>query len=105
MNENFKSQQDSGVIYAKTDKGTEEIQTRKYKLPQKLRSLLIVIDGKTPTDKILNMFSAMDKPSASSNELDLLGELSAMQINSGTEGVSASLEELERQGFIARRKA
>ena len=34
------------VIFNKTDKGREEIVTRKYQLHTRLRSLLVLIDGK-----------------------------------------------------------
>lgn len=41
----------STIIYDKTDKGREEIATRKYQLAPRLRSLLVLIDGKqTVTD-------------------------------------------------------
>jgi len=34
------------IIYDKTDKGREEIATRKWHLPSRMRSLLVLIDGK-----------------------------------------------------------
>ena len=34
------------IIFNKTDKGREEIVTRKYQLATRLRSLLVLIDGK-----------------------------------------------------------
>lgn len=34
------------AIYEKTDKGREEIATRQFRLPPKLRTLLVMIDGR-----------------------------------------------------------
>jgi hypothetical protein len=78
MSENTKGQSDPGIVYDKTDKGIEEIQTRKYNLSQKLRTLLIVVDGKKTQGAILNQFSTL-------------------------EGAAAALEELEQKGFIAKK--
>ena len=36
---------DAGILYQKTRKGEEEIRERRAKLPQKLRTMLILIDG------------------------------------------------------------
>jgi hypothetical protein len=65
-------------VYEKTGKGTEEIQTRKYGLLPKPRSILVAIDGKLDKGAILSEFAAM-------------------------EGAADALDELERQGFIAKR--
>jgi hypothetical protein len=43
-----------GSVYAKTDKGREEIATRKYRLPAKLRALLLLIDGQRSLDTLAN---------------------------------------------------
>ena len=40
-------------IYDKTDKGREEIATRKHQLPNRLRPLLVLIDGKQPISGLL----------------------------------------------------
>jgi hypothetical protein len=47
------------VLYDKTDKGREEIATRKYHLSSRLRSLLLVIDGRHDADGILEKFKAI----------------------------------------------
>jgi hypothetical protein len=62
-------------IYQKTDKGEEELRTRKYNLPQTLRQILIVVDGKSSIAKILEKAA-------------------------GFPNVGQSLEELAAQGFI-----
>jgi hypothetical protein len=40
-------------IYEKTDKGREEIATRKHQLPMRLRSVLVMIDGRQPLSALL----------------------------------------------------
>ena len=76
MNESKSHESDPGVVYKKTEKGLEEMQTRKYNLPQKLRAILSVIDGKTTVGSLLKQLYTM-------------------------EGVTTTLVELEQQGFIA----
>lgn len=38
---------DKHVIFTKTQKGKDEIETRRYRLPAKLRMALILVDGKS----------------------------------------------------------
>ena len=65
------------IIFDKTDKGREEIISRKYRLANRLRTLLVLIDGKQASD-------------------DLLSKVSSLGLN------QASVDELEQQGFIQR---
>jgi hypothetical protein len=67
---------DATTIYHKTDKGSEEIQSRKYKLAPKQRTILILIDGHTSAGDLDNAAKHMG-----------LGE--------------GYLEKLEHDGFIA----
>ncbi|MES2319724.1 MAG: hypothetical protein V4631_19770 [Pseudomonadota bacterium] len=46
-------------IYDKTDKGREEIATRKYHVPAKLRSLLVMIDGHRPLETLMKNFGPL----------------------------------------------
>jgi hypothetical protein len=46
-------------VYVKTDKGRDEIQTRKHQLPATLRSLLIMIDGRSTAGEILKQVAPM----------------------------------------------
>ena len=46
-------------IYDKTDKGRDEIATRKYHVPAKLRSLLVMIDGHRPLAVLMKNFSPL----------------------------------------------
>lgn len=63
-------------IYDKTDKGREEIATRKYQVPAKLRTLLVMIDGRHSLASLLKNFAVLGL----SNE---------------------HVDTLEQQGFIA----
>jgi hypothetical protein len=46
-------------IYNKTDKGREEIATRKYRVAPRLRTLLVMIDGRQPLGSLLTNFAAL----------------------------------------------
>jgi hypothetical protein len=46
-------------IYDKTDKGREEIATRKYQLAPRLRTLLVMIDGRHSPDSLLKDFAGL----------------------------------------------
>lgn len=65
-------------VYIKTEKGAEEIQSRTYKLAQKMRSLLIMIDGTKSIGGLMDSATA-------------LGDVGSM------------LVALEEQGFIKKR--
>lgn len=56
-------------ILDKTDKGREEIATRKYRLALRLRTLLLLIDGKHTAEEILKQVSALGLNEQSVNEL------------------------------------
>lgn len=49
-----------GTIFAKTDKGREEIATRKHQLPAKLRGLLLMIDGQRSLETLANHVGLVD---------------------------------------------
>ena len=63
-------------IFDKTDKGREEIATRKYRLASRLRTLLVLVDGKH-------------------DERDLLAKVAGLGLD------QQNLAELLRDGFIA----
>jgi hypothetical protein len=50
-------------IFDKTDKGREEIATRKYRLAPRLRTLLLLIDGKQTTGQLLQKIAGLDETS------------------------------------------
>jgi len=66
---------DPKTVLSKTDKGREEIETRKYKLDQRLRAVLITVNGKLTAAELVRQFSQ------------------ATDIN-------AQLEKLLREGFV-----
>lgn len=57
------------TVFDKTDKGREEIATRKYQLASRLRTLLVMIDGKHSADELLKKVSSLGLSEASLIEL------------------------------------
>jgi len=51
----------ASAIFAKTQKGFEEMTRRTYRLPARMRALLIMIDGKTPTGELLARAASGDE--------------------------------------------
>jgi hypothetical protein len=70
MSLNMNEQSDAWIVYEKTEKGVEEIQTRKHNLPQRFRTLLIVVDGKKTRGDILTQFSTLEGAAAVLGELE-----------------------------------
>lgn len=50
-------------IFDKTDKGREEIATRKYRLAPRLRTLLLLIDGKQTTSQLIQKIAGLEEQS------------------------------------------
>lgn len=44
------------AVLQKTEKGVAEVQTRQHKLEQKLRNLLIVVNGKATAGELVKQF-------------------------------------------------
>ncbi|MES2072418.1 MAG: hypothetical protein V4488_18815 [Pseudomonadota bacterium] len=59
----------STLIYDKTDKGREEIATRKYQLAPRLRTLLVMVDGKQTEDDLLKKVAGLGLSQQNLNEL------------------------------------
>jgi len=57
------------LVFDKSDKGREEIATRKHQLAPRLRSLLVLIDGKHSTDDLLKKVAGLGLDMQSINEL------------------------------------
>lgn len=57
------------IIYDKTDKGREEIATRKWQLPSRMRSLLVLIDGKKSDADIVQKIGGLGLTLQSLEEL------------------------------------
>ncbi len=47
------------AVLSKTAKGLEELETRRYKLDQRSRTLLIVVNGKASAAELLKKFESM----------------------------------------------
>ena len=56
-------------VYDKTEKGREEIATRKYRVSPRLRTLLVMIDGRLPLDALLKNFAGLGVTQDSVDEL------------------------------------
>jgi hypothetical protein len=56
-------------IYDKTDKGREEIATRKYQVPAKLRTLLVLIDGRHTLEWLLKNVAGLGLNEANVDQL------------------------------------
>ncbi|HEV2608862.1 MAG TPA: hypothetical protein VGU61_01245 [Noviherbaspirillum sp.] len=63
----------TNTIYDKTEKGREEISTRKHHLAPRLRTLLVMIDGKHDTNDLLKKVGTIGIDEQSVNELFALG--------------------------------
>lgn len=62
------------AIYSKTALGRQEVAERKLRLHPRLRSALIMIDGKTPYAQLRDMLRQLGEPA------DLIQQLSAMRL-------------------------
>lgn len=70
----------TAIIYDKTDKGRDEIATRKYQLASRLRTLLVMVDGKQTVDDLLKKVSGLGLGEQSIQELleqELIGPIVA----------------------------
>lgn len=56
-------------VFDKTDKGREEISTRKYQLAPRMRTLLVLVDGKQPKDELLKKVTGIGLSEESIDEL------------------------------------
>ena len=68
------------AVLSKTAKGVEEIETRKYRLDQRARTLLVVVNGKAPVAELVKRF-------------EMMGD------------ITPNLERLVEHGFIAEAQA
>lgn len=64
---------DPKKVYKKTEKGEEELRTRKCGLPQNLRQVLIFVDGKSNITKILEKAAGFPNVGQALEELSLQG--------------------------------
>src|SRR4051812_31542066 len=57
------------AVFEKTDKGREEIATRKHQLSLRMRSLLVLVDGKQNGEELLGKVSGLGLDAESLGEL------------------------------------
>ncbi|WP_332856185.1 hypothetical protein [Duganella sp. S19_KUP01_CR8] len=74
-------------IYDKTAKGRDEIATRKYQLAPRLRSLLVLIDGRRSEEELLRNVAGLGLTIAALNEL-LEGEFIVLSTSYATMAVA-----------------
>lgn len=90
-------------IYDKSDKGREEMATRKYHLTSKLRSLLLMIDGHRSVEVLAKSFGPMGMSTDNINEL--LDEGMIVLIDAGPSELPAATRDLKPAMTPAQRQA
>lgn len=55
---------DMQAIYVKTTKGQEEVATRAFQLPSRVRSLLVMVDGKSSAEQLIANTAALGDSAA-----------------------------------------
>lgn len=83
-------------ILDKTDKGREEIATRKYRLAPRLRTLLVLIDGKHDANDLLKKVSGLGLDEQSLTELLDSGFVHSTMINTlaNPDSIAAELDKV-----------
>ncbi len=61
------------LVFARTDKGTTELGSRKYHLQQRLRIVLILVDGKSNVAQLRSKALGLDELEASLEDLAIQG--------------------------------
>lgn len=74
-------------VYDKTDKGREEIATRKYQIPARMRTLLVLVDGRRPLEWLLSNVAGLG---LTQHSVDELLAQQFIQLVPGTEPVMAA---------------
>jgi hypothetical protein len=80
-------------VLVKTDKGVEEVKTRKYRLAARSRILLFMIDGRHAIGEILDQTSKLGMPATALKELidgEFVTNISASTIRAAAPGTSGS---------------
>jgi hypothetical protein len=86
-------------VYDKTDKGREEIATRKYQIPARMRTLLVLVDGHRPLEWLLNSVAGLG---LTQHSIDELLSQQFIQLVPGTEPVLAAAPAAETNPASAR---
>jgi hypothetical protein len=80
-------------VLVKTDKGVEEVKTRKYRLAARSRILLFMIDGRHAIGEILDQTAKLGMPATALKELidgEFVTNISASNIRASTPGKPAA---------------
>ena len=85
-------------IYDKTEKGREEIATRKNQLPARLRTLLVMVDGNKPAATLLQNTAALGVDEECLKTLVTDGYI----VRTGPEEVEAEPEPVRRPPALRR---
>jgi hypothetical protein len=70
----------NNLLFDKTDKGREEISTRKYQLPARLRGVLLLVDGKHSGDALLKKFGGVGLNEQTLAELAASGFIQGIEV-------------------------
>lgn len=81
------------TIFDKTDKGREEIATRKYHLASRLRTLLVLVDGKQTGEELLKKVGGLGLTEQSID--DLLEDGFIQALTPSTPVIEAPVERVE----------
>ena len=84
------------AVLSKTAKGAEEIETRKYKLEQRLRALLIVVNGRSTAGDLLEKFAQMGDLTAGLEKLIAEGFVAEAAAAASGPGFEAARAELSK---------
>ena len=82
---------DRNVVLAKTAKGLEEVRSRKQGLPQKQRSILIMVDGVATVGEILAKFGGIPEIAAALDALAAKGFVEVEVIKGGVATPAAAV--------------
>ena len=86
---------DSDLVFEKTDKGFNEIKTRQFKLNSRMRSILIVVDGKTSAGDLKEQLDHIKTIDEDINNLLTYGFLSiAADFKQQQKGLSRALTDV-----------
>jgi hypothetical protein len=83
----------ANLIYDKTEKGQEEIQTRKHHLASRMRSLLVLVDGKSNGEALLKKVSGLGLTEQSLAELVEQGFIAPRTENKAESKTEANLQQ------------
>jgi hypothetical protein len=93
-----------GVVYRKTQKGVEELSSRKLKLNPRVRTMLILVDGMAPEEALRHDASQVGAPEDFLEQLQAMGLIEARPgvpgpAASAAAGASEAVSDAEFQRF------